>query len=233
MEILLANKSGIRSGRKLAEGLGLVCRKTPKAGDTIVIRWGSSVNIAWPLDKCINNPIAIRLAAHGINSLKVMRDADINSLEVLNASDLVYPVIGRNKINHRAGTDATFIASEDLFVKCLYYTKYVPLRTEFRAHVIGTEVVKLLRKVKREEDADDKIRTSVRGWGFFRVDHKNNYKKVQAEAVRALNALGLFFGGVDCGYDTNGKSVIIEVNTAPALNSDTLQVYIRGLSDVK
>lgn len=48
---------------------------------------------------------------------------------------------------------------------------------------------------------------------------EQNLLSVLQEAIKAVNALGLDMGGVDVMLDRNGVAYVLEVNTAPTLNS--------------
>lgn len=68
------------------------------------------------------------------------------------------------------------------------------------------------------------LRSNKMGWKFSIV------KKYPADmvkvAVKAVKALGLDFGAVDCCVDVNANPWIFEVNTGPGLEGTSLKLYL-------
>lgn len=73
---------------------------------------------------------------------------------------------------------------------------------------------------------DQIIKSNTRGYKFAHVDAKNVNAALVAEAKKAVDALGLCFGAVDCVIDANGKVWVLEVNTGPGLEGTTLDAYV-------
>lgn len=78
-----------------------------------------------------------------------------------------------------------------------------------------------------QDGANMLIRSNRLGWKFARV--KTVDKKLEAEAVKALKAIGLDFGAVDCCVDVSGKPFIIEVNTGPGLEETPFAAWVAAL----
>jgi glutathione synthase/RimK-type ligase-like ATP-grasp enzyme len=82
------------------------------------------------------------------------------------------------------------------------------------------------RQAKRHAEAgpDMIIRSNRKGWKFSSV---KKYSKPMADAaVKAVEALGLTFGAVDCCVDAAGNPFIIEVNTGPGLEETPFKAYV-------
>jgi len=225
--MLLYHKSCGKTGRKLARLLNLQSTKY-FTDQTVFIRWGNSLPV--PSDYgSINSAPSISLAAHGLKSLVALAEAEVSAPKVYITppEDLSeYPILGR-KIHHRAGTDIVWCETpEDAYIsESNFWTKFIPVHKELRVHVFGGMPIRILRKVPRRNDADMRVRTSLRGWGYQRVGNQY-YQRGQEVAVRAVDALGLTFGGVDLGWNEETKKyVVFEVNTAPSLNSISLLYY--------
>lgn len=224
---ILYHRSVGPTARRIAEVLGIESTRNPTPEDTIVIRWGSSLPAA--NDMAINTRQAIGLAAHGLNSILKLIEAGVPTVSVyrtLPEDPDLYPLLGRG-VNHRAGLDIVWVDSPTSDVEQRsYYTKFVRMDKELRVHVFGGEVLRVFRKVPRTCDADTRVKTSLRGWGYHVVNHTKHYKKAQAIAIQAVSALGLTFGAVDIGWNEGEvKYYVFEVNTGPALNSITLHHY--------
>jgi len=82
---------------------------------------------------------------------------------------------------------------------------------------------------KVQPSADMIIRSNTRGWKFSHVKTVPN--GLLEEAKKALKAVGLDFGGVDCCVDEDGKIWIIEINSGPGLEGSTFEVYVKAFKD--
>ena len=75
-----------------------------------------------------------------------------------------------------------------------------------------------------ENGANMMARSNKAGWKFARV--KECPKALIDEALRALDAMGLNFGAVDCCIDAAGKAYIFEVNSGPGLEETTFDIWV-------
>lgn len=84
----------------------------------------------------------------------------------------------------------------------------------------------LKRQAKKiaQDGANQLIRSNRLGWKFSHVTKFD--KKLEAEAIKAVGALGLDFGAVDCCLDMENKPFIIEVNTGPGLEGSPFDAYV-------
>lgn len=113
------------------------------------------------------------------------------------------------------------------------YTRYVPKMDEFRIHLVGGRVIDYQRKARRndvpKEQANFKIRNLDGGFVFIRGG-VNPPQDVLEQARRAFAATGLDFGAVDVIYNRKeGQAYILEVNTAPGLEGETVVSYSNAL----
>jgi len=74
------------------------------------------------------------------------------------------------------------------------------------------------------------VKSNTRGYKFSSVKLSNVDKSLASEAIKAVEALNLQFGGVDCVLDVNGKAWIIEVNTGPGLEGTAFKNYVGAFS---
>lgn len=77
--------------------------------------------------------------------------------------------------------------------------------------------------VKQQTLPDYVIRSNKRGWKFSTVN--NPPAALRDVAIRAVAAVGLDFGAVDCALDVNNAAYIIEINTGPGLQGAALDKY--------
>lgn len=89
-----------------------------------------------------------------------------------------------------------------------------------------TMEILLRRQAKKfaQDGANMLIRSNRLGWKFVRV--KTIDKSLEEQVVKALKAIGLDFGAVDCCIDVNGKPWIIEVNSGPGLEETTFDAWV-------
>lgn len=89
----------------------------------------------------------------------------------------------------------------------------------------NTATFMLERQAKAMDGADATLKNNI-GWKFSKVTKID--KKLEAEAIKSVSALGLQFGAVDCVIDVKGKPWIIEVNTGPGLEETPFKAYIKA-----
>lgn len=98
--------------------------------------------------------------------------------------------------------------------------------------VLDKETLKytLGRLAKENLGVDMIVRSNRKGWKFSHVKTIN--KDMEKLAVKALKAIGLDFGAVDCCVDAEGKPWIIEINSGPGLDGTTLKAYVEKFNAV-
>jgi hypothetical protein len=76
------------------------------------------------------------------------------------------------------------------------------------------------------------IKSNTRGYKFSSIKLENVNKSLASEAIKAVAALNLQFGAVDCVIDPDGKAWVIEVNTGPGLEGTSFTSYVNAFKDV-
>ncbi|RLF88109.1 hypothetical protein DRN34_00030 [Thermococci archaeon] len=89
----------------------------------------------------------------------------------------------------------------------------------------ATAIMVLERQAKQLDGADETLKNNI-GWKFSKITKVN--KDLEVEAIKAVGALGLQFGAVDCVLDIKGKPWIIEVNTGPGLEESPFKAYVKA-----
>jgi hypothetical protein len=113
------------------------------------------------------------------------------------------------------------------------YTKYVSKMSEFRVHCVGDEIIDVQRKAARRDVPPDRINWQVRNHGngfiYVRGDVKAP-RDVLDQALAAFRHTRLDFGAVDVLWNQKGqKAYVLEINTAPGLEGQTLTNYSNAL----
>jgi hypothetical protein len=135
-----------------------------------------------------------------------------------------------------------------------YYIEYIEPRKEYRIHVMKGEIIRAQKKFFGEElfqrltegaTEEEKerfrrfsgfVRNNETGWRMYDV---NNIEKVPVDvldmAKKCMLVIGLDFGAVDIVFtknDTRSRAFPLEVNTAPGLRDDNLELYASNLSRI-
>lgn len=201
------------------------------AKDRMVIRWGTQEPIETNNKSIVYNKIpGLRIATDKAESRKIMAEKGVSvpgTVTMDNYQDVNYPIIARPPI-HSKGYNFIVLKTPKDFIahynpEKFYYSEFIDKEREFRVHAGHGKVLALMEKIKPKNpnelawnrainDSDPFI--NVR-WG--EVD-KQGIKCVLDEALKAIDAMGLDMGGVDVMYK-DGKAYVLEVNTAPTLNS--------------
>jgi len=94
----------------------------------------------------------------------------------------------------------------------------------------ATALLMLKRQAKNATagGANMMIRSNKLGWKFSKVNTVPT--EISTEAIKAVKALCLNFGAVDCCVDDKGKVFIIEVNTGPGLEGTTFDNYVEAFN---
>jgi len=115
------------------------------------------------------------------------------------------------------------------------YVKYKKKKHEYRVHVIGN-YTDVQQKRKRQETPNEEVNYQVRnyqnGWVYCREDIPEP-KGIRELAQRVVQALELDFGAVDIIWNqAENQMVVLEVNTAPGLEGQTLAFYTEHLGEL-
>ena len=109
------------------------------------------------------------------------------------------------------------------------YVKYIKKKKEFRVHVFKGSVLFLQEKKKRKGELNERVNWQIRNHsnGFiFAHNDVEIGKEGLDKAVLACNTLGLDFGAVDVIWnERDNKYYVLEVNTAPGITGETLNIY--------
>jgi hypothetical protein len=252
---ILPYKTGSSSAKALSEALGIKRLKLqnskwkPKA-DTVIINWGSSEYRCLeglPVPEGIsvsilNSPLDVAVATDKKKFFVKMLEKDngqadgnlLTPLFWLDAESIPadrYPVVCRTILNGHSGNGIVIADKPDDVVPAPLYVQYVKKKKEFRIHIgklpDGTyTIIAEQQKVKKsgQDPLDWRIRSHANGFVFQRqgIDVPVS---VRPAAIRALEATGLDFGAIDIIYTAEGKAFVLEVNTAPGLEGQTVQDY--------
>lgn len=216
--------------RLLKTGKGL------KHGDKI-INWGCGSPDHIFVADYLNYPTSVRLAANKLQTFQAFEAHNISCVPWTTGKALPQEwlsnektVVVRNKLTGHSGDGIVIIESGEELPDAPLYTKYIFKTHEYRVHVVGSNVIDVQRKIRdpEREPTDWKVRSHANGFIFARnnVVIPDNIREL---AVGACGALGLDFGAVDIITDKSGLAYVLEINTAPGLEGQTVDNYATAL----
>lgn len=228
---------------------------SPRRND-IVINWGNSHIPTWVL----NEPIAPRFinytgdvqnASNKLTAFQTMQEAGISIPEfTTNWQEAcgwayTYRVLARRQLTGHSGAGISTIDPDrnrnieydrGMYAGVPLFVKYIKKSEEYRVHVFNGQVIDIQQKMRRNglgrEEINYQIRVHNNGWVFTR-NEINPPEIVTRESINAVNALGLDFGAVDVIYNRYySTAYVLEVNTAPGLEGQTINSYATAIEDM-
>lgn len=234
------------SAQSLAELEGfrrMVFGKGVKPND-VVVNWGTSKPIPVAAKLVLNNPQAVAQAANKSYTFNTLAGENVstvpwtqNKAVAQEWRDAGHTVVARKVLTGHSGDGIIIVGKEDNEVKELpdvpLYTQYIFKTKEFRVHATRSTVIDTQQKVRDPavEPKTWKVRSHANGFIFQRNNIEQNVHR-DALAIQAVIALGLDFGAVDIIEDKKGKFYVLEVNTGPGLEGQTVTNYAECLKEL-
>lgn len=147
--------------------------------------------------------------------------------------DNAFPVVCRTKLTGHSGDGIVISDKRDDLVSCQLYVKYIPKKEEYRVHLglnkqgeVITIAVQQKKRRLNHENPDWKVRNHANGFVYAR-EGVNPPVGVLDAAHDCFLRSGLDFGAFDVIWnDKEQKAYVLEVNTAPGLEGQTLDDYV-------
>ena len=246
---VLPYKQGSKSAKALAEALGGKVLRLEgstykwKSGD-VVINWGASKTPEWydtpsVVLNCnlINDPENIREVTDKLRFFQLMLEQGVSDViphfwtDKDSIPDDAFPVVCRTIINGHSGAGIVIAPDRLSLVEAPLFTQYLKKKDEYRVHCAtfqGTSrVISIQRKARRlgHDNPNWQVRNHSNGFVYVRNDI-NPPSGVREAALACFEASGLDFGAVDVIWnDKQEKAYVLEINTAPGLEGQTVQDY--------
>lgn len=240
-------KQGSAGAKALANALN--SRVLKRVGSTykrrdedLIINWGA-VDCPFVGARVANQPEAVKKASNKLTAFQKMKENNVSIPDFYTDQKEiphgVFPVMARTVLNGHSGRGIVICDGPADLVPAPLYTRYVKKQDEYRIHCFRkpgqeTSIISIQRKAKRHgaENVDFKIRNLANGFVFVR-DGVNPPPAVMEEAKKALEALGLAFGAVDVIWNQQArKAYVLEINTAPGLEGQTVEDYANAFRDI-
>lgn len=241
---VLPYKQGSKGARALADALGIRVLKLrgstwrPRPRD-IVINWGSAEETPANLRGCtILNPTGhIRSASnklHFFDAVTAAGEADIIPRFWTRREDIpadAYPIVCRTILAGHSGAGIVIAGTPADLVAAPLYVAYVKKQDEYRIHVgkhgDDLHIIAVQKKARRieHENPNWQVRNHQNGFIYAR-EGVNPPEAVLDVAKRGLSSTALDFGAVDVIWNARAsRAYVLEVNTAPGLEGQTVQDY--------
>lgn len=224
--VLVSNKVGGRSIRSLAE--------------TLSKKLGFKVFRVRPGRERTRLPVIVGKGVDKLTQLKCFKQAGVECPEFTSSIDEARKwfeakntVVVCRKLTRASEGRGIVIAEEvDHLVPAPLYTKYVPKKEEYRVHVFDGAVIDIQHKRKKkgfEDERNTRVRNIANGYVFCR-EGLTEPAGIRELAIKAVDCLGLRFGGVDIAYNVkNSRLVVLEVNSNPGMQGTTLEKYSEAI----
>lgn len=154
------------------------------------------------------------------SQLLKLREKGVPTLEVSNTPREGY--IGRSA-NHQGGHDLVTNTGRD------YYTRKMEFSREVRIHIFKDKSIHAGLKIA-QPNAHPWIRSYDSGWRISYAHARDIADSRRELAKQAIKALDLDFGAVDIGVIKGDNALVLEVNTAPGIEGETLEAYVDKFS---
>jgi hypothetical protein len=206
----------------------------------VVINWGRR-NIPWYRGgmNVINRPENVATAINKVSSFNVLLAEKVRvpnfSTNIEDAKNWIKKeeiVFCRTLTSASAGRGIVIARQLSELVPAPLYVAYKKKKSEFRIAVVDGKVVDFSQKRRKtdfEGEVCNLIRSHDKGWVFCR-ENCVPPKIALDEAVKAVKAMKLDFGAVDVIYnESENHAYVLEVNTAPGLEGQTIINYSNAL----
>jgi len=203
--------------------------------DSVVIRWGTREVLPTNGNTVIyNKATPLNNASNKRRSRELFIQNSVSCPQLASPIDWEddgverYPVIARPFI-HSKGRDFVVLNTWEEFnthyrtnYHRWYYSEFIDKDSEFRIHVAHGKVLAVMEKPRPGGDniAWNRTQNDEDPFSYVRWDNvdQRGLKPVLVEAIKAVDAVCLDFGGVDVML-ADGVAYVLEVNTAPSIDT--------------
>lgn len=245
-EYVFPYKLQSRSGKVLAEALGVRRLVGPENDTTYrpresdkIINWGRSTDLGFSPDdvRFVNSPLAV---AKGTDKLAFLGEyAGHVSVVPFTTERAVAEswqglVVERHNLRGHSGSGIRLVdvGAGDRLHDAPLYTKYIPKKAEFRVHFAFGKIIDVQeKKVRRGAQPNWRVQNAANGFVFAR-EGVVLPAVVEEECTKFIAVTDLQFGALDILYNEKyNKAYILEVNTAPGLEGQTIQSYVGAFKE--
>ena len=221
-----------------------VRRLKPGTKPTVLLNYGSIKPFPNFTGRYLNTPQAVNNASCKIRTFELLTAANVptvpwttdyeEALEWLTDSKTM--VVARTLTRASSGRGAVFVDNPELLIDAPLYTRYVKKQAEYRVNVAFGTIINIRQKRRRtdfEGEVDNLCRSHNNGWVFCSEGVDKSNETLRSLGLSSIVALGLDFGAVDIIYNAHSNAYyVLEVNSAPGMEGETLTNFIEALKNV-
>lgn len=218
----------------------------PRRND-LIINWGNGRVPEWYNSdqgnggtvRFLNTPREVEIASNKLNALTRLQEHGVSIPNFTTDRDVADEefdgIVVRQELRGHSGVGIELITRRNQTVpEAPLYTELIDTKAEYRVHIFNGEVIDYIKKrrVRDDEPEGDEryIRSYENGWIFSR-DNLTRLERVEQLAIESVEALGLDFGAVDIVMDQDGDVYTLEVNTAVAMEGQTIESYVNAIEN--
>jgi len=203
-----------------------------------VVNWGRSDRPDWYKEGLhwLNHPDVIINSVDKLRSFECFKEAGVHHVPFSTEMEWARSwarkgawIACRQDTKSYDGKGLVLAKTLNQIVDAPLYTRFIDGIAEFRAYVFRGKCIDLLKKFSEKGGANPHIRTDANGWNYTYNFHAapEGYEK---PAIKAIKSCGLDFGGVDLLWDGE-EWWVLEVNTAPDINYNAVELFADGVVD--
>lgn len=206
----------------------------------ILVNWGTTKPLPAKAQQVLNSSQSVTIAGNKLFAFTAFAGEDVetvpwtaNKAVAKEWQDRGNTIVVRNVLTGHSGNGIVIVEEGQDIPDAPLYTKYIFKVKEYRVHATQTGIIHTQRKV-RDPDVEPlswKVRSHANGF-IFQVTNIEPSEARDKLATSAVKALGLDFGAVDIIEDKKGKLYVLEVNTAPGLEGQTIEAYTTALEQL-
>lgn len=203
----------------------------------VVLRWGSTEDFNRLKSRLeLNSLEAVTNTSNKFLMMKKLVESELPTPEILfdpfsQTVEMIDRFRDENGAFYIRGGNGEVRYDDEVKRNDLYVSKSVEnKRREYRVHVFNGEIIAIYEKIPNEEG----IKLYKSHNCHFERKNPENCKlslENQQTCIKAVNNLGLLFGGVDVIRCKNKNIFISEVNSAPALNGTNIDRYVNKITE--
>lgn len=205
----------------------------------IIVNWGTTKGPpVVTIQRVLNNPGMVGKAINKRTTFQILAGANVatvpwtaNMAVAKEWLDNGLVVVARKTLTGSEGAGIVIVEKANELIEAPLYTQYINKVKEFRVHATQYGIIDTQQKVhdpKLGPPKSWKVRSYANGFIFQRKGIIPNLQR-DALAIQTVKALGLDFGGLDIIEDKQGKFYVVECNTAPGIEGQTVGAYAGAL----
>lgn len=241
MQLYLYKTRPSKTAMELVKAKAVRNLKFAKKTPSILLNYGSTKLLQGYNGTYLNHPTCVAKASDKITTFRLLSEQSIptvpwttNKDEALNwIKNDKSMVVARTLTRASEGRGAVFSDSVDSLPDAPLYTKYVKKAAEYRVNVAFGSIINIRQKRRRTEfegEVNNLCRTHDNGWVFCSEGVDKENERLRNLAINSISCLGLDFGAVDIIYNKHFDAYyVLEVNSAPGMEGETLQNFINAL----